>query len=185
MTKVSYKKYEDATGALKEAYDYQLKKSGAITNMKLALGNSYTVYDVYMGWYRVWERLVEMLGQRAAIILAHAISTTNGCILCSLFFIHDIKALGEDPNNLTLNEKEELLVELGTAAVKDPNSVSHELIDALKKYFNDEELVVLVGFIGQMIMYNVFNSILDIDLDESLHPIRNEFEPETWRAKNK
>jgi hypothetical protein len=185
MARVSYKKYEDATGELKKAYDYQLGKSGNITNMKLALGNSWTVYDAYMGWYTIWDRLVEIVGQRAAIIFAHSISTTNGCLLCSLFFISDIKELGLDPKNLVLDEKERLLAEFGAAIVKNLNGVGDEQIAALKKHYNDEELVVLVGFAGQMIATNIFNSVLDVDVDERLLPIRGEFEPETWRAKNK
>jgi len=44
---------------------------------------------------------------------------------------------------------------------------------------------VIVGFAGQMVAYNVFNSVLDVDLDERLLPIKGRFEPETWRAKNK
>jgi hypothetical protein len=181
---VAFKTYEEAVGKQKEAYDELLKTSGHITNMKYVLGNSHTVYDAYIGWYRVWDRLVEIIGARAATIYAHSISTTNGCILCSLFFILDIKELGEDPGNLTLNEKERLLVELGTTAVKNPNGVTDELFASLKKHWNDEELVVIVGFAGEMIMYNVFNSILDVDVDERLLPIKDAFEPETWRAKN-
>ncbi|MDR2163343.1 MAG: hypothetical protein LBO70_05305 [Clostridiales Family XIII bacterium] len=185
MARVGYKRYEDATGELKEAYDALLSKSGNITNMKLVLGNSWTVYDAYIGWYRVWDKLVEVVGERAAIIFAHSISTTNGCILCSLFFIQDIKDLGENPADLVLDEKETLLVELGQTAVKNPNGVSDALISDLKKYFNDEELVVIVGFAGEMIMYNVFNSILDVDVDDRLLPIKGEFKPETWREKDK
>ena len=32
---------------------------------------------------------------------------------------------------------------------------------------------------------NNFNAVLKIDLDDSLVPIADEFEKETWRAKNK
>ena len=42
----------------------------------------------------------------------------------------------------------------------------------------------IFGFVAWMIAYNTFNSTLDIDLDESLVGIANEFEKETWRAKN-
>ena len=36
-----------------------------------------------------------------------------------------------------------------------------------------------------MIATNNFNAVLKIDLDDSLVPIADEFEKETWRAKNK
>ncbi|WP_295156814.1 hypothetical protein [uncultured Brachyspira sp.] len=183
MARVKFVEYEEAQGKVKEAFDYHLKKSGNVTNMKKALLNDYITYDTMMGWYTSYSRLVEVVGERAAMILAHSVSTTNGCILCSLFFIRDLKAIGDDPKNLKLDEKEELLSQLGMQMVKDPNGVTDELMNNLKKHFNDSEIVVIVGFISWMIAYNTFNSVLDIDLDESLVGIAGEFEKETWRKK--
>lgn len=184
MARVKFMEYEEAKGKVKEAFDYQLKKSGNVTNMKKALLNDYATYEAFMGWYVSFDRLVEVVGQRAAMILAHSVSTTNGCMLCSLFFIRDLKAIGDDPKNLKLDEKEQLLSQLGMQMVKDPNGVTDELMNNLKKYFNDSEIVTIVGFAAQMMATNNFNAVLKIDLDESLIPIQGEFEKETWRAKN-
>lgn len=134
-----------------------------------------------MGWYTSWERLVEVIGLQAATIYAHSVSTTNGCQLCSLFFISDLKALGLDPFDLHLTEQEQLLTELGEQIVKNPTAVSDELIDSLKKFYGDAELVVIVGFAAQMIATNNFNSVLKIDVDKRLVPIKDEFKPATWR----
>ena len=99
--------------------------------------------------------------------------------------IRDLKAIGDNPKNLKLDEKEKLLSELGMQMVKDPNAVSDELINNLKKHFSDSEIVTIVGFAAQMMATNNFNAVLKIDLDDSLVPIADEFEKETWRAKNK
>ena len=40
---------------------------------------------------------------------------------------------------------------------------------------------MIVGFAGQMIATNNFNSVLKIDVDKRLLPIINEFKPATWR----
>ena len=168
---------------LEKAYDFY--KNDPEFNQELtALLNDYATYEAFMGWYVSFERLVEVVGKRAAMILAHSVSTTNGCMLCSLFFIRDLKAIGDDPKNLKLDEKEKLLSELGKQMVKDPNGVTDELMNNLKKYFNDSEIVTIVGFAAQMMATNNFNAVLQIDLDESLVGIANEFEKETWRAKN-
>ena len=116
-----------------------------------------------------------------AVLYAHAISTTNSCQLCSLFFISDVKGLGLDPANLQYDEKEEVLTELGRQIVKNPTAVSDELFDRLRKFWNDREIVVIVGFAGQMIATNNFNSVLKIDVDKRLLPIIDEFKPATWR----
>jgi alkylhydroperoxidase family enzyme len=183
MARLPLIEYEETAGKLREAYDYQLKKSGGVSNMKKVLANSYPIYDAYMGWYTAFERLFEILGKRDAAIYCHAISTTNGCLLCSLFFIHDLHELGEDPKGLVLDEKEELITQLAQQIVKDPNGVTDGLWDKLKGHFNNEELAVLVGFAGQMIATNIFNSVLDVDPDAKFVPLIKEFEPETWRAK--
>ena len=185
MARVKFMEYEEAQGKVKEAFEEQIKKSGSVTNMKKALLNDYATYNAFMGWYVSFGRLVEVVGKRAAMILAHSVSTTNGCMLCSLFFIRDLKAIGDDPKNLKLDEKEKLLSELGMQMVKDPNAVSDELINNLKKHFSDSEIVTIVGFAAQMMATNNFNAVLKIDLDDSLVPIAGEFEKETWRAKNK
>ncbi len=175
---------DEAQGKAKEAYE-SLVSSGKITNMKRALLQDYATYDAFMGWYPSWNRLVEVVGIRAATIYAHAVSTTNSCQLCSLFFISDLKALGIDPNNFSVDEKEQLLIDLARQIVKDPTRVSDEQIAHLKKFYNDSEVVTIVGFAAQMIATNNFNSVLKIDVDQRLLPIKDEFKPATWRENIK
>ena len=58
---------------------------------------------------------------------------------------------------------------------------SDETFEKLHKFFSDSEIVAIVGFAGQMIATNNFNSVLKIDVDKRLLPIINEFKPATWR----
>ena len=60
--------------------------------------------------------------------------------MCSLFFISDLRELGLDPNNFELSESESLLRQLGQQIVKDPTKVSDELLNGLRKYYNDTEI---------------------------------------------
>ena len=69
--------------------------------------------------------------------------------------------------------------------VKNPTAVSDELFDKLRKFFNDQELVVIVGFAGQMIATNNFNAVFKIDVDKRLLPLLDEFKPATWRENIK
>ena len=181
MARIKLVEQNEATGAEKERYD-ELAGRNAVTNMKKGLLNDAATYDAYMAWYTSWKRLVEVIGEKDAILYAHKISTTNSCQLCSLFFISDVKGLGLDPANLVYDEKETLLAQLAESIVKDPTSVSDELFENLRKFFNDQELVVIVGFAGQMIATNNFNSVFKIDVDKRLLPLVQEFKPATWRA---
>ena len=56
-----------------------------------------------------------------------------------------------------------------------------ELFARVRKAFNDDEIVVIVGFAGQMIAGNTFNSVLKVDVDGRLKPLEHTFTPATWR----
>ncbi len=139
MARIKLVEQNEATGAEKERYD-ELAGRNAVTNMKKGLLNDAATYDAYMAWYTSWNRLVEVIGEKDAILYAHKISTTNSCQLCSLFFISDVKGLGLDPANLVYDEKETLLARLAEQIVKDPTAVSDELIDNLASASPDRRI---------------------------------------------
>lgn len=69
--------------------------------------------------------------------------------------------------------------------VKDQTAVSDELFDSLRKFYNDQEIVAIVGFAAQMQATNNFNSVLRVDVDERLLPLKEKFHPVTWRENIK
>lgn len=184
MARVNLKAPEELSEESKKAYE-ELNSKGKITNMKLAMLQDYGTYLAFMGWYDSWASLEKTVGLRAATIYAHSVSTTNGCLLCSLFFISDLKELGLDPNNLELEENEKLLQQLGRQIVKDPTKVSDELLNSLRNYYTDTEIIIIVGFGAQMQATNNFNSVLGVDVDKRLLPLKEEFTPPTWRENIK
>lgn len=180
MSRIAYVKHEEVTGKAKEAYE-DLQSRGALTNMKQTLLQDYNTYEAFMGWYPSWNRLVEIVGQRAAVVYAHAVSSTNGCLLCSLFFVSDIQDLGEDVATIQFTEEEELLVALAKQIVKNATAVSDELFGQLKARYSDSEIVAIVGFACQMMATNNFNSVLRVPLDDRLLPLQDKFQPADWR----
>ena len=180
MARVNLLQPDELTGDARKAYE-ELDKAGKVTNMKLVMLQDYGTYLAFMGWYDSWKSLVEIIGQRAAAIYAHSVSTTNSCMLCSLFFVSDLRKLGLDPHNLVLEENEKILRELAIQIVKDPTKVSDELFDGLRKFYTDQQIVAIVGFAAQMQATNNFNSVLKVDIDDRLLPIMDDFTPATWR----
>ncbi len=184
MTRVHLKQPNELTAEAKAAYE-KLEAAGKVTNMKLVMLQDYGIYKAFMGWYDAWESLEKAVGLRAATIFAHSVSTTNGCLLCSLFFISDLKALGLDPNNFETSENEKLLQKLGQQIVKDPTKVPDELFEGLRKFYTDEQIIIIVGFGAQMQATNNFNSVLGVDVDKRLLPLKELFKPATWRENIK
>ena len=184
MARIKLPEITDVTGEERERYE-ELAGRNAVTNMKKGLLLDAGTYDAFMGWYDSWNSLVKVLSDREATVYAHAISTTNSCMLCSLFFISDLKELGLEPGEFETTAREDLLIELGTQIVKDPTAVSDDLFERLRAVWSEKELVVIVGFGAQMIATNNFNSVFQIDPDERLLPIVDEFKPATWRENIK
>ena len=180
MARLNLLQPNELTGDAKKAYE-DLASRNKVTNMKLVMLQDYGTFLAYMGWYDSWASLEKIVGLRAATIYAHAVSTTNGCMLCSLFFISDLQDLGLDPDALVLEENEEALVKLGQQIVMDPTNVSDELLYSLRQWYSDQEIIAIVGFASQMQATNNFNSVLGVDVDERLLPIKEKFKPATWR----
>ena len=178
MARVHLKQPDELTGDARKAYE-ALEAAGKVTNMKLVMLQDYGTYKAFMGWYDSWASLEKAIGLRAATIYAHAVSTTNGCMLCSLFFISDLRELGLDPNSFETTENEKLLQQLGQQIVKDPTKVSDELLNGLRKFYTDEQIIIIVGFGAQMQATNNFNSVLGVDVDQRLLPLKDQFKPAT------
>ena len=51
----------------------------------------------------------------------------------------------------------------------------------MRKFYTDEEIIIIVGFGIQMQATNNFNSVLGVDVDKRLLPLKEYFKPATWR----
>lgn len=161
-------RYEDLSPEAKTRWDERVALDGEVTHMKQTLLYSPVSYDALMQWYPLRDALLPRIGERGVIVLSHAISTTNDCLLCSLYFRRALAARGEDPDARSdLDPAEQELADLGRAlagtGVADP-----ALIASLKEKYGPQGLVELVAYSALMIATNVVNTALDIDLDDEL-----------------
>lgn len=168
MARIQPVEYSEASIAAKEQFDDQIGKHGRITNMKRTLLHSIPAFHALMEWYPLRDSVSEFIGDDGVNYFCHAISSQNSCLICSTFFRKIIIDSGKDPDKLELTEKEELLIKFGRHCVKDAEEIDDELFNNLRKYFNDEQIVLLTAFAGLMIATNLINNVLKVDLDEYL-----------------
>jgi hypothetical protein len=160
---------DDAPLSVKEAFekhvaDYKTR----ITNMKATLGHSLLAFNVYMQWYPLYEELKKIVGERLACLFAYSVSYAADCPLCTTFFRKIIIDAGEQPENFQVNETEQHLLNFGSAIAMNKGLVTDEIFDTIKKLYNDAEIVTIVAFAGQMIATNIFNNVIETDIDEYL-----------------
>lgn len=177
MTRITPITLDNATPAQRADYD-ELAQSHAVTNMKAALLHSPTALKAVLTWYDLFAAVKPWLGNRAAILFCDAISRENACELCATFMRREIVGWGEDPKNLTLDDKEQAVVDFGRQLAADPNRVSDALYARLNTHFTQAQIVELTVFGGLMVVNNLFNSALRIPVDEILDPFR--IDPETY-----
>lgn len=168
MARILPVEYENASKAVKEQFDDQIKKHGRITNMKKTLLHSLPAFHALMEWYPLRDSVREFIGERGVNYFCYAISSQNDCLICSTFFRRILIEGGENPDSPVFSEEEQTLVDFGRRCVAEPTKVDDELYNRLKKFYNDEQIVLLTAFAGLMIATNLINNALRVDLDEYL-----------------
>jgi len=163
---------EQATGEVRKAFDEGLAKWGRMTNMKRTLLHSLPAYRALMQWYALFDTVKVFLGERLAIIFAHAISSESDCLICSTYMRRILIEWGEDPNELTLDEKGEALVAFGRAIAQPGNRIPDQLYKKLASFFTTEQIVALTAFAALMVATNIINNVLQVELDEYLYEYR-------------
>jgi hypothetical protein len=180
MTRISPVDPEQATPEQRAAFDGGVKRWGRMTNMKRTLLHSLPSYHALMEWYPLFDTIKPFLGERLAIIFAHAISAESDCLICTTFMRRILINWGEDPNKLTLDDRDEAIVAFGRAIAQPGNGVSDAIYARIASYFSDEQIVALTAFAGLMVATNIVNNTLEVPLDEYLYEFRK---PELVAAK--
>jgi hypothetical protein len=148
---------------------------GRLTNQKAVMLGDLDTFEIYMGWYTLFDKLVAAIGERAVHVFAHAISEENDCLICSVFFRRILIDGGGDPEKPATTELEDALLELGRAIARTPTAIPDDLYRRVEGVIPDPHTrTVLLAFAGQMVATNVFNSVGRVPLDEVLYGYRKE-----------
>lgn len=160
--------------AVKVAFERHVQEyGGRITNMKATLGHSLIAFEAYMQWYPLYTEVERILGKRMASLYAHSISCAADCPLCSTFFRKIIIDSGETPEKLELNDLEKNILNFGSGIAKHKGNIADHLYNAVATKYTETEMLVLTAFAGIMIATNVFNNVIETEIDEYLSAYRS------------
>lgn len=150
--------------------NHVLEHSSRITNMKATMGRSLLAFDIYMRWYDLYEVVKRIAGERLAYLYAHSISMGSNCPLCTTYFRKLIIENGEKPEDLTLSEQEQNLIDFGSTISANNGEVDDLIYEKIAAQYSEEDLVDLVAFAGQMVATNVFSNVFKVEIDDYLAP---------------
>ncbi len=169
MPRINPINQNEISPSLQIAFERHIKEYNArITNMKATLGHSLLAFEVYMQWYPLYEQVEIILGKRLAYLYAYSISKASDCPLCSTFFRKIIIDAGEKPENLVLAPSQKDIIDFGNSIAKYQGNINDHLYNSIAQKYSKSEMVILIAFAGQMIATNVFNNVLETDIDEYL-----------------
>ena len=167
MSYISKIDLSTAPQEVRAAVDNHLAQGYQLTNEKLTLLHNVTAFHTLEeSSYELDRELQRLIGKRAADFFEYAISQTNGCLVCSIYFRNLLKKNGIDFDTFEFTEKEQILIDYGQAIAENPKHVPQELFDKLKANFTEEEIVVITAMGVMMIANNYFNDILGVMPDK-------------------
>lgn len=172
MTRIPPVEPEDANAEQRAAHDAGVQRFGRMTNMKRTLLHSLPAYHALMEWYTLRDVVVPFLGERLTNLFSHAISAETDCLICSTYFRRILIEAGEDVESLSLDDREQAVVEFGRCLASPFARVPDALYQRVASFFDDEQMVALTSFGAMMVATNVLNNALDIPLDDYLQPYR-------------
>lgn len=143
-----------------------------MTNMKQTLAHDATALKALMEWYPLRATVAPFLGERLTTLFALAVSAETDCLICSTFFRRWLKEAGENPDQLQLNEHEQLVCRFGRLLAKDQARIDPATFAAMALVFTPSQLVAITAFGAMMVATNIVNNALAVDLDDYLEPFR-------------
>lgn len=165
---------QEASPPVKAAFEKHVQDyGGRITNMKATLGHSLIAFEAYMQWYPLYTEVERILGKRMASLFAHSISCAADCPLCSTFFRKIIIDSGETPEKLELTELQKNILDFGSGIAKHKGNIADHLYRSVAANYSEKEMVILAAFAGIMIATNVFNNVIETEIDEYLSGYRS------------
>jgi len=164
--------YNSSSPDVQAAHEEAVRRYGRVTNMKGTLLHSLPAFDALMTWYDLRDTVQPFLGERLTDLFSHAISAGTDCLICSTYFRRTLINMGVNPDELVLDEREQVVVEFGQCLAQSSARVPDDLYARLAAIFTEEQIVALTAFGAMMVATNVFNNALNVDLDEYLTEYR-------------
>jgi hypothetical protein len=169
MPRISPISEQELVPSVQAAFDkHVLEFKGRITNMKATLGHSLLAFEVYMQWYPLYEEVKKILGERLAYLYSYSISEASNCPLCSVFFRKMIIDAGEKPESLNVTSLEKKILDFGSSIAKNQGHIADPVYDDIAAHYTKKEMVILIAFAGQMIATNIFNNVVETNIDNYL-----------------
>ncbi len=123
-------------------------------------------------WSTLRDAVVPFIGEHAATLFSHAICDENDALVASVYLRKALIDTGENPDNPTVTEAEQSLIDWGRLIARDPARVPAGIQEQIESTFSEQLRVLLAAFAAQTVSVTVFEEVLAIQLDSKLYEFR-------------
>jgi len=157
----------EVSGQAKALFEQMKKGAGKVPKWMRVMANC---EDVLVGFFTMFKAIMDdapvdkLLKWKIALI----ISDLNKCEFCVSVAKQQLKTFGltdEQSQNIDvkkLSEKEQVAVEYAIASTKHAFNIDTEIMEKIKKYYSDEQIVEISSVVGLFNFINRFNDSLNV-----------------------
>jgi uncharacterized peroxidase-related enzyme len=174
----------DALAEVEDVISVARQASGYVPTSMRIMAHKPDILRAFGGLIGAIMRTETELPMQMKWLVAHAVSTSAGCVYCQAHTAANggKKGLAVEKSQEILNyrdsplfsDAERAVIEFGLAAGEVPNATERAHFDALRKHFTQGEIVELVSVISLFGWLNRWNDTFASDLEDALRAFATE-----------
>lgn len=174
----------DALAEVEDVISVARQASGYVPTSMRIMAHKPDILRAFGGLIGAIMRTETELPMQMKWLVAHAVSTSAGCVYCQAHTAANggKKGLAVEKSQEILNyrdsplfsDAERAVIEFGLAAGEVPNATERAHFDALRKHFTQGEIVELVSVISLFGWLNRWNDTFASDLEDELRAFATE-----------
>ncbi len=174
--RINIKDLKDYPLFLRPFFWSQKRKYGSVLKPGLLWARIPKLFSAVAILYGVLDRKSSPLNPVLRSLVTVRVSQINWCNFCvdinsdtlakRTGSMDKVEALSSWEQSQLFDEKEKVVLEYTEAVTYTDKQVTNELMDRLKNFFNEDEIIELTGLIAFQNLSSKFNSALDVESQE-------------------
>ena len=157
---------DEVKGKAKELFKQMKSSTGKVPKWMRVMGNC---EDVLVGFFMMFKAVMDDAPVEKSLKwkIAYRISEMNKCEFCVSVSAMQMKAMGLSDEEISkfndnLNEAEQTAMDYAIASTEHAYNIDSKIIEKMKKYYNDAQIVEISSVVGLFNFINRFNDSLEV-----------------------
>lgn len=157
---------DEVKGQAKELFEQIKKSTGTVPKWMRVMANC---DDILVGFFTMFQAIMDDAPVNKILKwkIACQVSDLNKCEFCVSVAKEQMKSLGLSDDDIAkldenLNEKEKVAMKYALASTEHAYNIDPRIMEEVKKYYDDAQLVELTSVVGLFNFINRFNDSLGV-----------------------